>query len=55
VALRRTGYDIEAACARIAAGSGYPDAAQWADDYLRVHGCDAEALAAFHARAANSG
>jgi putative phosphoesterase len=55
VALRRTAYDIEAACARIAAESGYPDAARWADDYLYARGSDAEALAAFHARAANPG
>jgi len=55
VALRRTAYDIEAACARIAAESGYPDAARWADDYLHARGSDAEALEAFHARAANPG
>jgi predicted phosphodiesterase len=55
VALRRTAYDIEAACARIAAGSGYPDAAGWADVYLHARASDAEALAAFHARSASSG
>ena len=43
VALRRTAYDIEAACARIAAESGYPDAARWADDYLHRAGRTARA------------
>jgi predicted phosphodiesterase len=47
VALRRTGYDADAVCARIAAGSGYPGAAEWADMYLRGRITDAEALDAF--------
>jgi predicted phosphodiesterase len=49
VALRRSVYDAEAACARIAAGSGYPDAAGWADEYLRDRYSDAEALGGFTA------
>ena len=34
-----------AACARIAAQSSYPDAAEWADFYLNARATDAEALA----------
>jgi putative phosphoesterase len=50
VALRRTVFDVDAACARIAAESGDPDAAQWADSYVRARGSDADALAAFGPR-----
>lgn len=35
VELRRTLFDPDRACARIAAESGYPDAAGWADQHLR--------------------
>jgi hypothetical protein len=50
VALRRTVFDVDAACARIAAESGDPDAAQWADSYVRARGSDADALAVFGPR-----
>jgi putative phosphoesterase len=50
VALRRTEFDLDAACARIAAQSGYPDAAQWADYFVRSRAGDDEALAAFGPR-----
>lgn len=46
VQLQRTAYDVHAAAERIV-GSGYPDAAAWANEYvLDPHG-DMEALAAF--------
>jgi len=51
VQLRRTAYDVDAACARIAA-SGFPDAADWAADYVRTPPSDAEALAVFTPRSA---
>jgi predicted phosphodiesterase len=35
VRLRRTPYDYEAACARVATESGFPDAAVWAEEYIR--------------------
>lgn len=47
VQLRRTGYDVDAACARVAAESGFPDAAEWADEYLRSRHSDLDALAVF--------
>ncbi|WP_030266797.1 metallophosphoesterase family protein [Streptomyces violens] len=47
VTLRRTPYDREAACARIAAESGFPGAAEWADEYVRHTHTAEEALAAF--------
>ncbi|MFE9201065.1 metallophosphoesterase family protein [Micromonospora sp. NPDC007230] len=50
VQLRRTGYDVDAACARVVAESGFPDAAEWADEYLRARHSDAEALAVFGPR-----
>ena len=50
VQLRRTGYDVDAACARVAAGSGFPDAAEWADEYLRSRHSDADALVVFGPR-----
>ncbi|MEO3764935.1 metallophosphoesterase family protein [Streptomyces sp. B5E4] len=48
-ALRRTAYDYEAACARIAAESGYADAAAWADEYVWARNSAEDALAAFSA------
>ncbi len=45
IQLRRTVFDAGAACARIAAQSSYPDAAEWADFYLNARATDAEALA----------
>ncbi|MGH3712571.1 MAG: metallophosphoesterase family protein [Micromonosporaceae bacterium] len=50
VTLGRTKFDVDAACARIAAESSYPDAAQWADYYVRATASDAEALRVFGPR-----
>ncbi|MFF3852092.1 metallophosphoesterase family protein [Micromonospora sp. NPDC002575] len=50
VQLRRTEFDVDAACARVAAESGFPDAAGWADEYLRSRHSDAEALTVFAPR-----
>ncbi|MEJ7702435.1 MAG: hypothetical protein WKF47_01570 [Geodermatophilaceae bacterium] len=36
VQLRRTTFDYDAACAEIEATSGYPDAAEWADYFVRA-------------------
>lgn len=47
VTLRRTRYDADEACARIAARSGYPDAAAWADEYVRARNSAEDALTAF--------
>ncbi|GAA2755956.1 metallophosphoesterase family protein [Actinopolymorpha rutila] len=45
VSLRVTGFDVDAACERVASESGFPDAAEWADYYLRSRASDADALA----------
>ncbi|MFC4019733.1 metallophosphoesterase family protein [Micromonospora sp. GCM10011542] len=50
VQLRRTLFDVDAACARVAAESTFPDAVAWADEYLRFQYSDAEALAVFAPR-----
>lgn len=50
VQLRRTAFDVDAACARVAAESLFPDAAAWADEYLRSRHSDADALAVFGPR-----
>ncbi|MFI7517006.1 metallophosphoesterase family protein [Micromonospora echinofusca] len=50
VDLRRTSFDVDAACARVTAESGFPDAAEWADEYLRSRHSDATALAVFAPR-----
>ncbi|ATL28661.1 metallophosphoesterase family protein [Streptomyces formicae] len=50
VDLRTTHYDIEAAVSRVARESGFPDAAEWADYYLRARASDIEALAVFGPR-----
>lgn len=47
VSLRRTAYDYGAACTRITAESGYPDAAAWADEYVWARNSAEDALAAF--------
>lgn len=47
ISLRRTDLDLDAVCARVAAESGYPEAAAWADYYVRSRGSDADAIAAF--------
>ena len=49
-ALRRTAFDADAASARIAAESGFPDAAEWSDYFLHARATDAEALTAFGPR-----
>ncbi len=50
VQLRRTVFDADAACARVAAESGFPDAAEWADYFVRGKATDVEVLAAFGPR-----
>ncbi|TYB98015.1 metallophosphoesterase family protein [Micromonospora sp. WP24] len=50
VQLRRTDFDVEAACARVAAESTFPDAAGFADEYVRSRHSDADALAVFAPR-----
>lgn len=47
VSLRRTEFDISAACAAIREQSSYPDAAQWAGYFLPAQAGDAEAIEAF--------
>jgi hypothetical protein len=50
VTLRRTRFDVDAACASITGQSGYPGAAEWADYFVRARAGDAEAIAAFGPR-----
>ncbi|MBM7784845.1 metallophosphoesterase family protein [Tenggerimyces flavus] len=50
VTLRRTEYDYDAACERIAKDSAYPQAAAWADEYVRARNSDADAIIAFGPR-----
>ncbi|MFR9777423.1 metallophosphoesterase family protein [Micromonospora sp. MS34] len=50
VQLRRTRYDVDAACARVAAESGFPDAAAWSAEYLPSHHSDVDALTVFGPR-----
>jgi predicted phosphodiesterase len=50
IQLRRTEYDLDQACARVTAESGFPDARAWADYYLRARATDAEALAVMSPR-----
>ena len=50
VSMRVTHYDIDAACARLAAESSYPDIATWADYFLRSRASDADALRLFGPR-----
>jgi len=50
VQLRRTEFDADAACARIAAESSYEGAAEWADYYVRARASDVEALRVFGPR-----
>lgn len=50
VSLRRTDFDLDAACARIAAESDYPDAAAFADYFVRSRASDADALRVFGPR-----
>jgi predicted phosphodiesterase len=55
VSLRRTELDLDAACGRVAAESGYPDAARWADHYLRSRASDADAIRVFGPRDGRDG
>jgi putative phosphoesterase len=50
VHLQRSVFDVDAACASVAAASGYDDAAAWADFFLRARGSDAQALETFGPR-----
>lgn len=50
VTIGRSTFDLDAACARVAAESGYPDAARWADYFLRSRASDADALRLFGPR-----
>jgi predicted phosphodiesterase len=50
VQLRVTRFDIDRACARIRAESGFPDADEWADYFVRSAASDAEALLTFGPR-----
>jgi putative phosphoesterase len=55
VSLRRTAYPYDEACTRIAAESGYPDAAAWADEYVRARNSAEDALVAFGPRDGRGG
>jgi hypothetical protein len=44
VEMRRTTYDVPAACATICAESSYPDIAEWTDYFLHSRASDADAL-----------
>jgi putative phosphoesterase len=55
VELRVTEFDLNKACARVSAESGYPDAAAWADYFIRSAAGDAEALAVFGPRDGRDG
>ena len=46
----RTEIDVDAVCAAVVRDSGYPDAAAWADEYVRSRNSDADAVAAFGPR-----
>ena len=50
VQLRRTDFDLDAAVTAITADSGYPDAASFADYFVRSRASDVDALTAFSAR-----
>jgi predicted phosphodiesterase len=50
VTMRRTRYDLDAACARVAAESAYPGAREFADYFLRSKASDADALRIFGPR-----
>jgi diadenosine tetraphosphatase ApaH/serine/threonine PP2A family protein phosphatase len=45
IAMRRTVYDTEAACAEVQEQSSYPDVAEWADYFLHARASDGDALA----------
>jgi len=50
VSLRRSVFDVEAACAAVAASSTYGEVAAWVDEYLHSRNSDADAVAAFGPR-----
>lgn len=50
VQLRRTIFDADAACARVASESSYPDAGEWADFFVRARATDEEVLEIFGPR-----
>jgi predicted phosphodiesterase len=50
VEMRRTAYDLEAACAQVTTASSYPGVAEWADYFLYARATDADALAAMGPR-----
>jgi predicted phosphodiesterase len=50
VSLHTSHFDIDAACAKIAAASDYPDVAEWTDYYLNSRASDFEALEVFGPR-----
>ncbi len=50
VSLRHTAVDLDAAIGSVIAGSGYPDRAAWAEEYLRSANSDADAVRAFGPR-----
>ena len=43
VGLRRTLFDVEAACAAVVARSGFPDAGRWIDEVIRTPATEADA------------
>lgn len=47
VSLRRSTFDPDSACDAIAAESAYPDAAEWADFFVRARATDVDALTTF--------
>jgi len=47
VSLRRSTFDPDTACRTIAAESAYPDAAEWADFFVRARATDVDALTTF--------
>ncbi len=50
VTMRRTEFDLDAACARIAAESTYPHAREFAEDFVRSAASDVDALRTFGPR-----
>jgi diadenosine tetraphosphatase ApaH/serine/threonine PP2A family protein phosphatase len=54
VELRRTRYDVEAACRYLTAHCAYPDIEEWADFFVRNPASDVEALRVFSGRGTSS-
>ncbi|WP_410569809.1 metallophosphoesterase family protein [Amycolatopsis sp. cmx-4-61] len=54
VELRRTEYDVEAACRFLTSRSGYPGIEEWADSFVRHPASDVEALRVFSGRGTTS-